>query len=44
VHVVDILLPAIKMPREKVQEYWIEDSVKDKAFDDYYILGDELGK
>lgn len=32
------------MPQEKVQEYWIEDSVKDKSFDDFYVLGKELGK
>ena len=29
---------------EKIQEYWIEDSIKDKVFDDFYILGNELGK
>ena len=33
-----------KMPMEKIQEYWIEDSIKDKVFDDFYILGNELGK
>lgn len=32
------------MAREKIQEYWIEDSIKEKSFDDYYTLGKELGK
>jgi len=32
------------MPIEKVQEYWIEDSIKDKLFEDFYLLGKELGK
>ena len=30
------------MPQEKVQDYWIEDSVKDKSFEEHYVLGKEL--
>jgi len=27
-----------------MQDYWIEESVKDKPFEDFYELGRELGK
>jgi len=27
-----------------MQEYWIDDSIKDKPFGDFYELGSELGK
>jgi len=27
-----------------MQDYWIEESVKDKSFEDFYELGRELGK
>ncbi|XP_067927940.1 calcium/calmodulin-dependent protein kinase type IV-like isoform X2 [Watersipora subatra] len=32
------------MPKEKIQDYWIEDSVKDRTFEEFYTLGKELGK
>jgi len=27
-----------------MQDYWIEESIKDKSFEDFYKLGRELGK
>ncbi|CAH1796944.1 unnamed protein product [Owenia fusiformis] len=32
------------MPEEKAQDYWIEESIKDKEFEELYELGKELGK
>ena len=29
---------------EAVHDYWILESIKDQPFEDFYTLGDELGK
>lgn len=37
-------LPCRTLARAMMQDYWIEESVKDKPFEDFYELGRELGK
>jgi len=27
-----------------MQDYWVEDSIKDRSFNEFYELGKELGK
>lgn len=32
------------MPEHKKQDYWVKESIRDKAFEDYYTLVKELGR
>ncbi|KAL5003974.1 hypothetical protein ScPMuIL_017430 [Solemya velum] len=32
------------MPKENLKGYWINESVKDRSFDDHYEFGKELGR
>ena len=32
------------MPAYKKQDYWIKESIRDKAFEDFFTLGKELGR
>ena len=32
------------LARAMMQDYWIEESIKDKPFEEFYELGRELGK
>jgi len=35
---------AVRSTHAMMQDYWIEESVKDKSFEDFYERGRELGK
>nr|KAG5705923.1 hypothetical protein BaRGS_010813 [Batillaria attramentaria] len=35
---------AVTMPEFKTQDYWVKDSIRDKAFEDQYSLLSELGQ